>query len=78
MFSENLEKISLPELDISPYYSNFSKELSQLTGLDIQEIQNHLKIMYQHPRNASKKFKKELDISLDLSNFSKEVSQLTV
>ena len=48
---------------------------------DIEETQKYLKIVYQHPMNVSKNFRKtsqqELDISLYLSNLSKEGSQLT-
>ena len=53
--------------------------MSRLT--DIQEISNHVKVEYKHPRNLSKKIQIHIDhpeqeISLFLYNFSKEVSKI--
>ena len=47
----------------------------------MKEIWNDFELVYQHPRNVSKDFRKiyhpELGIPLYLYNFSKEASQLT-
>ena len=47
----------------------------------MQEIHNYLELVYQYPRNVSKKLQKDIlsrtgDIPV-LSDFSKDVSQLT-
>merc|ERR1711954_423829 len=46
MSLENLRKIFIPELAISLYLYNVSKEVSKLT--DIQEIQNYSERVKQH------------------------------
>ena len=64
----------------SLYLYNFSKEISQLTLTDIQEIQNYLELLYRIPENFPRNFRNlylpELELSLYLCNFSKEVSRL--
>ena len=64
-----------------PIWPNFSKKVSKLKDKDKQEICNNLEIVYKHPRNVSKKFRRishpEEKISLYLSNFRNEVSHLT-
>ena len=46
------------DIPIFVYFQQGSKPTNRLT--DIQEIQNYLKIVYQHPRNVSKKFQKDI------------------
>ena len=75
MSPKSFRKLSSLELELFLYLSNISKEVSQLT--DIQEIQNHLELVYQSPKNVSKKCHQELELSLHLYNFSQKVSQLT-
>ena len=57
MSPNNFRKISHPELEISLYLYNFSKDVSELMTLtDIEEIQKYLKLVYKHPMNVSKEF----------------------
>ena len=82
MSPENFRKIYLPELEISLYLYNFSKEVSQLTDwqtyMNFGIIQNKCtNIPGMPPKNFRKISHTELEISLYLSNFSKKVSQLT-
>ena len=80
--SKNFRQISHPDLEISLYFYNFSKEVSQLT--DWQTYKN-FRIIWNWPANIPEmsptNFRKisyqEQEISLYLYNFSKEVSQLT-
>ena len=47
---------------------------------DIQKNQNYLELVYQHVRNASKKFQKDISSrtgDMPLSNFGKKVSKQT-
>ena len=80
MSPRNFRKISHPELELSLYLYNISKEVSQLIRLtDLQEFQNYLELACQHTRNVKKNSEishPEQDISLYMSNFSEEVSQL--
>ena len=81
MSPENFRKISLPELEISLYLYNFSKEVSQLTDwqtyMKFRIIWNKCtNIPGMRPKNFRKISHSELEISLYLSNFSMEVSQL--
>ena len=48
--AQNFRKISHPVQEIYLYWPNFSKKVSQLT--DMQEIQDYLKLVYQHARNV--------------------------
>ena len=82
MSPKNFNKMSPPELEISLYLSNFSKEVSQLTDWQTYKkfriIWNYCRfIPGLSPENFRKKSYAELDISLYLSNFTKEVSQIT-
>ena len=82
MSPKSFKNISHPELEISLYLSNLSKELSQLTDW---QTYKKFKIIWNWctniPGMSPKSFRKlshsELEISLYLSNISKEVSQLT-
>ena len=74
--------MSHQEVEVSLYFSNFSKEVSQLTDWKIYKkfrfIWNQCtNIMGMSPKNFRKVSNSDLEISLYLSNFSKEVSQLT-
>ena len=64
------------DISIFSLYREGSKPTNKLT--DIQEIQKYLKLIYKHPKNVFKYFKKicgpKLEIPLYLSIFSKEVS----
>ena len=80
MSPENFRKISLPELEISLYFHNFSKEVSKLTDwqtyMKFRIIWNKCKnIPGIPPKNFRKISHTELEISLYLSNFSRRVSQ---
>ena len=80
--SKKIRKIYHPELEISLYLSNFSKEVSQLTDWQTYKkfriIWNKCtNIPGMPPKNFRKISHPELEISLYLSNFSKKVSQLT-
>ena len=82
MSPKSFRKLSQPELEISLYLSNISKEVSQLT--DWQTYKKFTIIWKQctniqgmSPKSFRKIYHPELDISLYLCNFSKEVSQLT-
>ena len=82
MSPKNFRKTSDPELEISLYFSYFSKEVSQPTDSHTYKkfriIWNYCtKISGMSPKNFRKISHQELEISLYLSNFSKEVSQLT-
>ena len=44
-------------------------EMNRMT--DIQEIQNHLKLVFKHPRNVSKRFQK------DISSRTKDIKQFS-
>ena len=82
MSPKSFRNISHAEQEISPYMSNFSKEVSQL--MDSQTYNKYATI-WKKCTNISgispKKFRKishsEQEISLYLSNFNKKVSQLT-
>ena len=74
--------MSHQEVEVSLYFSNFSKEVSQLTDWKIYKkfrfIWNQCtNIIEMSPKNFRKISNSDLEISLYLSNFSKEVSQLT-
>ena len=58
MSPKKFRKISQTELEISLYLSNLSKEVSQL--IDIQELNNHLELVYQNIRNISGKSERYL------------------
>ena len=82
MSPKNFRIISHPELDLSLYFYNFSKDVSQLTDWQtykkIRNIWNWCtKVPRMSPRNFRKIYHPELDLSLHVYNFSKEVSQLT-
>ena len=82
MTQENFRKVSLPELEISLYLYNFSKEVSKLTEwqtcMKFRAIWNKCtNIPGMPPKNFRKISHSELEISLYLSYISKEVSQLT-
>ena len=67
MSQKNFRKISHPKMEISPYLSNFRKEVTNKCT-NIPGIT---------PKNFRKISHAELEISLYLFNFSKKVSQLT-
>ena len=46
------------DIPIFVLFQKGSKPTNRLT--DIQEIQNYLEIVYQHPRNVSKKIQKDI------------------
>ena len=78
---KNFRKISHPEQEISPYWPNFSKFVSQL--MDWQTYKKFVRIQKKCtnisgmcPKNFRKIYHQEQEISLYLSNFSMEVSQL--
>ena len=82
MSPANFRKISLPELEISPYMYNFSKEVSQLTDWQTYKkfriIWNKCtNIPGMSPKNFRKISYPDLEISQYLCNFSKKVSQIT-
>ena len=75
-------KLSHPELEISLYLSNISKEVSQLKDWQTYKKftiigKQRTNIQGMSPKSFKKIFHLELEISLYLSNFSKEVSQKT-
>ena len=79
---ENFRKISLPQLEISLYWINISKEISQLTDWQTyMNFRNFWNKCTNIPGIPLKNFRTishtELEISLYLSNISKKVSQLT-
>ena len=82
MSPENFRKICLPEVEISLYLYNFSKEVSQLT---YWQAYKKFRIIWNKctnipgmpPKNFREISHTEQELSLYLSNFSKEVSQLT-
>ena len=61
MSPKNFRKISHPELELSKFvlFQKESKPNNRLT--DIHDFQNYLVQVYNHHRNASKKF--QMDIS---------------
>ena len=82
MIKKKFRKISHPEMEMSPYLSNFSKEVSKKAD---QQTHKKFRIICIHCKNITgkppKKFRKishpELEISPYEPNFSKQVSQLT-
>ena len=82
MPSKSFRKISHPEVEISLYLYNFSKEVSQLTDWQTYKKFRFLWNQFtQIPGMSPKIFRKIShlgpEICLYLANFSKEVSQLT-
>ena len=80
--SKKIRKIYYPELEISLYLSNFSKEVSQLTDWQTYKkfriIWNKCtNIPGMSPKNFRKISYPDLEISQHLCNFSKKVSQTT-
>ena len=82
MSPETFRKISLPELEVSLYLFNFSKEVSQLTDWQtykkfriIWKWCNNIPVM--SPKIFIKIPHLGPEMCLYLSNFSKDVSQLT-
>ena len=76
--SKNFRKISHPKIEVSPFLSDFSKEVTNNRLTDIQEIQYYFQLVCKHPRSVSKNFKNishlEVEITTSLSHFSKEVA----
>ena len=75
-------KVTHPELEISLYLSNFSKEVRQLTDWQTyKEFRIIWNLCRKIPGMSPKDFRKishpELEISLYLFNFNNRVSQLT-
>ena len=61
MSPKTIRKISCPELEISQYLCNLSKESKSTNRLtDIQEISNNLEIVQKYPGNVTKKFQKDI------------------
>ena len=82
MSPRNFRKIYHPEVELSLYLCNFSKEISQLTDWQpykkFENIWNCCRnINWISPKYFRKISHPEMDISLYLSNFSKKVCQLT-
>ena len=80
--SKKIRKISDPELEISLYSTNLSKEVSQLidwqTYKSFKSIWNWCRnIPQMSPKNFRKISYPDLEISQYLCNFSKKVSQVT-
>ena len=82
MSSKDSRMIFHQELVITLYFSNISKEVSQLTDWKTYKkfrfIWNQCtNIIGMSPKNFTKISHTELEISLYLSNFSKEVNKLS-
>ena len=78
---KNFRNVSHPELEISPYWLNFSKKVSKQT--DWQNYKKFRIIWYKcknfpgmPPKNFRKISHTELEISLYLSDFSEEISRM--
>ena len=58
---QNFRKIYHPELEIYLYQPNSSKEVSQLTDLQIyKKNQNYLEVVNKHFRKAANKFQEDI------------------